>query len=121
MRTIATILGLALLTLTQTPLGQLMKLPVLIEHFIKHKQQDGVSLWEFLNDHYTSRHNDADQSEDEQLPFKTVIVQPLGFAVLPVAEKTDFTLSFDIPLKSMLPDFYTPQEHLCNIFHPPRA
>ena len=80
-----------------------------------------MSLWGFLKDHYTSEHNDTDQSEDEQLPFKSIIVQPVAFAVMPVVEKTDFTLSFDIPVKSMLPDFYTPQEHLCNIFHPPRA
>jgi hypothetical protein len=121
MRTIATILLAALLTLTQTPLGQLMKLPVLIEHFCKHKRCDGVSLLGFLNDHYTSKHNDADQSEDERLPFKTIIVQHISIAVMPSVSKTDFSLCFDIPAKLMLPDFYTPQQHLCSIFHPPRV
>ena len=121
MRTITTILLLVLLTHTQTPLGQLMKLPVLIEHFYKHKLQDGVSLLEFLNDHYASEHNDADQSEDERLPFKTLILQHIDFAVMPGVVKTDFSVSVDIPTKLMLPDFSTPQQHLCSIFPPPRV
>jgi hypothetical protein len=54
----------------QTPVGQLLKLPLLIEHFIKHQQQDGVSLLAYLQDHYSEDHHDADLPEDEQLPFK---------------------------------------------------
>ena len=120
MKTIAVIL-LSLFSLTQTPVGQLMKLPVLVEHFYKHQLEDGVSLFKFLSDHYGSNHNDNDQAEDERLPFKTVIFQPIGFAVLPALEKPDFSYEFDIPTKLMLPDFYTPQQHLSKIFHPPRV
>lgn len=121
MRCLATILPLVLLILTQTPLGQLMKLPVLIEHFYKHKLHDGVSLLDFLSDHYTSEHYDADQPEDEQLPFKTIILQHVDVAVVPGAVKTDFSGCFENPGELMLPDFYTPQQHLCSIFHPPRV
>ena len=98
-----------------------MKLPVLIEHFCKHKLHDGVSLLEFLNDHYTSEHNDADQQEDERLPFKTTILQQVDVAVVPGVVKTDFSASFETLTESMLPDFYTPQQHLCSVFHPPRV
>lgn len=118
---IAAIILLLPLALTQTPLGQLLKLPVLIEHFDKHRKQDGMSFWEFMNDHYTNDHNDADRSEDDQLPFKTAMLQNIGFAVVPAALLTDFSLEFDIPAKVKLNDFYTPQQHLCSIFHPPRV
>lgn len=121
MRILVTILLLILVTLTQTYLGELLKLPALIEHFYKHKKQDGVSLMEFLKGHYTSKHNDADQPEDERLPFKTITTQHIGFAVLPGVVKTDFSLCFDIPGKLIPPDFYSPQQHLYSIFHPPRV
>ncbi len=121
MRVIAIILLLILVTLTQTCLGELLKLPALIEHFYKHKEEDGVSLMEFLKGHYTSKHNDADQSEDERLPFKTITTQYIGFAVLPIVVRTDFSFCFDIRRKLTPPDFYSPQQHLCSIFHPPRV
>ena len=121
MRTIATIFLLGLLTTSQTPLGQLLKLPVLIEHFYKHKAQEGVSLTEFLNDHYSTEHNDSDQSEDQELPFKSLVLQNIGFAVLPHIFETDFVFAPDLPTKVMLQKFYTPQQHLYRIFHPPRV
>ena len=121
MRSLGTILLLVLLTLTQTPLGQLIKLPVLIEHYHKHKLQDGVSLLGFLKDHYTSEHNDADQPEDERLPFKTMLLQHIDFAVVPAVVKPDFAVCFENPAKLLFRDIYTPQQHLCNIFHPPRV
>lgn len=109
-----------LLTVTQTPLGQVVKLPFLIEHFYKHNKLNGVSFLKFLNYHYGSDHNDADKSEDEQLPFKTVILQVIGSAIVPGILRTDYSLDFDIQTKVMLQHFYYPQQHLCNIFHPPR-
>ena len=121
MRDLTAILLLALLTITQTPLGQLIKLPVLIEHYNKHKLHDGVSLLGFLKDHYTSEHNDADQPEDERLPFKTMILQHTDLAVVPAAVKPDFAVCSEIQPKLMFRDTYTPQQHLCNIFHPPRV
>ncbi|HET9744643.1 MAG TPA: hypothetical protein VFP97_02955, partial [Chitinophagaceae bacterium] len=69
MRTVATIFLLVLMVSIQTPIGQLFKLPLLIEHFIKHQKRNGVSLIDFLEEHYSSGHNDADLPEDEQLPF----------------------------------------------------
>jgi len=120
MKSFAAIFLLSLSTFTQTPLGQLLKLPVLIEHFYKHQRNDRVSLWEFLNDHYSKEHNDSDRSEDEQLPFKTVVVQTVGVAIVPGIVKADVTLNFDVPIKVMFSEIYTPQQHLCSIFHPPR-
>jgi hypothetical protein len=78
-------------------------------------------LLQFLTEHYSAKHDDADRSEDEQLPFKTVILQNLGFAIMPIIIKADLTLALHVPTKVTLQDFYTPQQHFCSIFHPPRV
>ena len=120
MRSIASIL-LVLLTVTQTPLGQLLKLPVLMEHFNKHQENEGVSFLEFLNEHYSKEHNDADHSEDEKLPFKSMTLQSPGFAIVTAIFNEDAALNFTVPGNIILNEFYTPQQHLFAIFHPPRA
>jgi hypothetical protein len=120
MKTVNAIFLLLLLTITQTPLGQLLKLPALIEHFYKHQRNDSVSLCEFLSDHYLKEHNDADRPEDEQLPFKTIVVQTIAVAIVPGIVKADLALTFDVPGKVMYSEIYPPQQHLCDIFHPPR-
>lgn len=120
MKSIAIIFFLVLLTVTQTPLGQLLKLPVLIEHFYNHNQRDKISFLEFLYDHYSAEHKDADQKEDEQLPFKNSIQQNIGFATVPDVLINDFFFALEVPTKVMLQEFYIPQQHLCSIFHPPR-
>ena len=120
MKPVTAIFLLLLLTITQTPLGQLLKLPSLIEHFYKHQRNDGITFSKFLSDHYSKEHNDADRSEDDQLPFKTMIIQAIGVAIVPGIVKADVALDFDVPLKVMVSDTYTPQQHLYSIFHPPR-
>ena len=120
MKSVVAIFLLLLLAITQTPLGQLLKLPVLIEHFYMHQANDGVSLCKFLSDHYSKEHNDADRPEDEQLPFKTMVLQTIGVAIVPGIVKADVALTFDVPIKVMFSEIYTPQQHICNIFHPPR-
>lgn len=52
---------------------QLLKLPVLAEHFMEHRQLDEhLSLAGFLYMHYTDHDlNDNDQDRDMQLPFKS--------------------------------------------------
>lgn len=120
MRYLISIFLLVLLTLTQTPLGQLVKLPFLIEHFNKHKKETGASLLKFLGDHYSADHNDSDKTEDEKLPFKTILLQTIGVAVVPSFVRTDPPVCFQFSTKVILRDFYTPQQHLCRIFHPPR-
>ena len=120
MRPAIAIFLLLLLTVTQTPLGQLAKLPLLLEHFSKHKKESNMSLTQFFGAHYFTDHNDGDRSEDEKLPFKTIILQTIGFAIMPVVACAGMPVSFMVPPKLMLPDFYAPQQHLFSIFHPPR-
>lgn len=66
-----TLLSVYLISLTE--LNQLVKLPLLVEHFIKHKEKDSqLSLLAFLDMHYAHGDvKDADYDEDMQLPFKS--------------------------------------------------
>lgn len=82
MRAFVTICLLVVMVSIQTPVGQLFKLPLLIEHFIKHQTQEGVSLFAFLHDHYSAVHNDA-ELPDEQLPFKNITFYAIGYAIVP--------------------------------------
>jgi hypothetical protein len=59
---------------TNTELHQLLKLPVLIHHYLVHHQDEqDKSFFHFLSDHYSSNpeHSDNDHQEHGNLPFKT--------------------------------------------------
>lgn len=64
---------LSIYLISLTELNQLVKLPVLIEHFIEHKEKDDrLSLLSFLNMHYAQHSSkDADNDKDMKLPFKS--------------------------------------------------
>jgi hypothetical protein len=50
-----------------------VKLPVLVEHFIEHKEKDkNLSLLEFLSNHYAQDDDhDGDEDKEMKLPFKS--------------------------------------------------
>src|SRR5687767_5646074 len=104
MRTSFSIFLLVLMLGTNTPLGQLLKLPLLVEHLYDHKKDDGISLLEFFNDHYSNEHRDADQSEDDKLPFKTITLQSIGVAIVPGTIKAETLLSSVVSIKIMSRD-----------------
>lgn len=120
MKRFTTIFVLVLLVSIQTPLGQLFKLPTLIEHFIKHQQQAGVSFLGFLQDHYAQNHNDADLPEDEQLPFKNIAFNTIGNAVVAGVIMTTVLVSLPADKKVIFHEAYAAQQHSGSIFHPPR-
>jgi hypothetical protein len=120
MKTAASILLFVLLS-AQTPFGQVFKLPLLVEHFIKHQQRSGTSLFTFIIDHYSHEHQDADRSEDGQLPFKSLLVLNMASAIVPPLVKADFAVKPNAVPKTALNLSRTPQKHLSRIFHPPCA
>lgn len=72
MRQWSAILFLFIYTIGATELDQLLKFPLLVKHYIIHKQQNsGITVALFLQIHYlTPQPFDADYKEDMQLPFK---------------------------------------------------
>lgn len=73
LKRIISILLLSIYLISITELSQLIKLPVLVEHYIEHKEKDsGLSLWQFLCMHYAHGDvKDADYDKDMKLPFKS--------------------------------------------------
>ncbi len=53
-------------------LHNLLKIPVLFEHFKEHRQQEpGISFWSFIQLHYLAPIvKDNDFQKDQQLPFR---------------------------------------------------
>lgn len=112
---------LLLLATVQTPLGEVLKLPLLAEHFLDHQSRDALSFAGFLDQHYSGSHSDADQSEDEQLPFKTIDMQSMAAAIVSPLFQTDFDKEFAPPARNAAVKSYTPGIHYSGVFHPPRA
>jgi len=68
------ILLLSIYLISTTELSQLLKLNLLVEHFMEHKQADKtLTILQFLNMHYAQENvKDADYEKDMKLPFKTL-------------------------------------------------
>ncbi|MDP4286086.1 MAG: hypothetical protein Q8891_16875 [Bacteroidota bacterium] len=73
MKKIAAILFLAIYLFSTTEAIQLLKLPVIFEHYKEHKNKDhSITFLKFLDIHYMhGSPQDADRDRDMQLPFKT--------------------------------------------------
>ncbi len=106
-------------------LYQLVKIPVLVQHFQEHRQRDPqVGLLAFFSMHYWGQDiNDDDQDQDRQLPFKEVSKVTLEPCFYPVKTlvalkphvhfcKTDFPLTGE---------FFLPNPGLGSLFRPPKC
>lgn len=73
MKSSLSILLLSLYLVSATEFYQLLKLPILVEHYREHKREKSdLSVWEFLRIHYASGIDyDKDYEKDMKLPFKT--------------------------------------------------
>ncbi|MTG97517.1 hypothetical protein [Myroides albus] len=55
-----------------TEFGQLLKVPLLIEHYVEHKTNNpNLTMWGFLQIHYSESHKEEGDPVDEKLPFVT--------------------------------------------------
>jgi hypothetical protein len=106
-----------------TEAGQFIKLPLLLEHYVKHRGLDNtLSFASFIKQHYLKEHkSDGDEKQDNQLPFKTYTVNTTGAVFLltatplapqPVAKAT---MVFGVSQTR-----FVLSDHLFGIFHPPR-
>jgi hypothetical protein len=106
-----------------TEAGQFIKLPLLLEHYVKHRGLDNtLSFASFINQHYLKEHrSDGDEKQDNQLPFKNDTVNTTSAVFLPAIATVlpqpvaGTARVFDLPeLRFVISD------HLFGIFHPPR-
>lgn len=125
LRRLFSIFALLLMLATNSELYQLVKLPVLLEHYREHREGDGLNFWGFLQQHYFSgEQRQPDYERDMQLPFKTPHFISSISLLLAVPEQ---------PIIGILPAPHTteggtsrysewlPATFLQDIFQPPRA
>ncbi|NSL90793.1 hypothetical protein [Chitinophaga solisilvae] len=107
-----------------TDANQLLRLPLLIEHYQKHQQEDPhITLTSFLKLHYIDEQPfDDDYQQDMQLPFKSPDAICMVMPTLVPAPVTLF-----VPVKEILRENYllknegAPMYRLPdNVFQPPK-
>lgn len=74
LRKFISIFFLAVYLLSTTQMFELLKMPLLVEHYIEHKEENkNLSFLDFLEFHYLyGNPKDADYDKDMKLPFKTI-------------------------------------------------
>jgi len=117
---------MALYLLGTTEAGQVLKLPLLVEHYIKHKgESPGITIASFFRMHYVDpQPYDADYRQDMELPFKTclyffTLTPP---SILPILPQLSFKVPTQVPVKrKIINDEIPPCLLSHSIFQPPRA
>ncbi|HPZ87673.1 MAG TPA: hypothetical protein PLQ32_06195 [Flavihumibacter sp.] len=110
----------------QTELHQVLKMPVLVNHFLEHRAENPhISFLFYLKEHY-HKHTimDNDEQRDRQLPFNShdcmsasaqvCMEEPAAF-LLPVPEET-IDRQYNIT-----PDCFLLNNHAHSIFQPPKT
>ncbi len=126
MRRIIASFFLVTVLFSYTELHQLLKLPVVIEHYREHKAlSDDISFLSFLAMHYLHGNvKDADYSRDMQLPFKssTDCCQLVNLHVI-IPSPSNIIISVLPQSKITFPvlqeGIYS--SHLAEIWQPPRT
>jgi hypothetical protein len=123
MRKAIAIFFLLLFTASFTEAGQFTKLPLLLKHYNKHQSNDKkLSFASFIEQHYLQDHkSDGDETQDNELPFKTSMLNTAGTAYLPavpfgvVLASVTLSKAYSLPHPGLFLS-----GNLLGIFHPPR-
>ena len=113
-----------------TEMGQLLKIPNLIEHFLEHRNHHNdnhsLTFFDFVKSHYndSNKHSNTDKhDEHKNLPFKTINSHVNTL----IAFENQLTISFIKPVTVAINDsipyyreFYTSNDLAC-IWLPPKV
>jgi hypothetical protein len=105
-------------------LPQILKVPVLVQHFLEHKSIDpGTTFWAFIKEHYQGKIElDEDYKRDNQLPFRTTNIITSTIVIFDPPHIIDIPVS--VPeIKQEFPVFNdnnNPISSPGDIFQPPR-
>lgn len=109
-----------------TEAHQLLKLPLIFEHFSEHQQENRqITFTEFLKIHYLNPPvKDKDYDKDMQLPFKSFgdCISSISPAFVPVTIQHTAAESIDISPEKIffLKDQMFISSYLANIWQPPK-
>ena len=125
-RGIAILLLVFYLGLT-TEFYQLLKIPVLIEHFSEHQSlKNNLSFLNFLKMHYSKNNDhDGDSEKDNKLPFKShsFCSNYAGFVFLISDQIITFAVCTFLETRKTISNFYTflvSSSHLQTVWQPPQ-
>ena len=112
--------------ISTTEFYQMLKLPLLAEHFIEHKSlNQGTTFWDFLVMHYTN--NDvkySDHDQDMRLPFKShegsVHSIILTFIHNPIIQEIIKSVVIDLNEYNLRENICFNSTYLSNIWQPPK-
>jgi hypothetical protein len=123
----ASIFFLIIYLFSTTEAIQLLKLPVIFQHYAEHQLEDrSISFFEFLDIHYMhGSPKDKDYDKDMKLPFKTPsdYISAVTMAVVPQT----FSLSFIKPIaivdqkNFIILNQCVASAYLANIWQPPKS
>jgi hypothetical protein len=127
LKRIAAIFFLSIYLISVTELNQLVKFPVLIEHFMEHREKNHkLTLLDFLDMHYSQQHEmDADHDRDMQLPFKSH--DGFSFAFMSVfvnGAANQISTKMHAPTTCHYSDYtdaFLSPVHLSSIWQPPKS
>lgn len=118
-----TAIALLVLFSSTNEVGQILKLPLVITHYIDHYREEGQSLSAFFHEHYVHHHgnNNNDEDEDNQLPFKTINLHQISSVYLvPIRETINKQVTTTSHEKLILSFTFIRSDFLKDIFHPPQ-
>ncbi len=126
MKKATAILFLTIYLLSTTEAQQLLKLPVVFEHFQAHKKENkDITFVHFLAIHYLhGSPKDKDYEEDMKLPFKTCgdCVSSIVPGFVPVMVQLSTAKIIEIPAMKnyVLQDQFILSSYLASIWQPPK-
>lgn len=106
-------------------MGQLLKLPALIHHYLEHHDDDaGISFAQFLHKHYTEEYaHPSPGNEHGKLPFKS---HDIGFSQNTLVAQSlagfDFKTARPVSTKENIiySEAFCSSLHLAKIWQPPQ-
>ncbi len=125
LKRVISILFLSAYLFSFTELHQLLKIPVLIEHFHEHRQEENsISFWSFLRMHYLEKIVvDKDYQRDQQLPMRDADCGMMTVSNL--YECQHIAVEISLPSErtrefTFYDEFSKPRFAAYDIFQPPR-
>jgi hypothetical protein len=124
MRKLFAIFFILIFSASFTEAGQMIKFPILLEHYAKHKKDNNrISFSSFIKIHYLQDHQaDGDERQDNELPFKNYTLNTTS-GVLYLSTITTMVTGIPGALElryNVHNSEVVLSDHLFGIFHPPR-
>ena len=117
---------LILYLFSSTEIFELLKFPILIQHYQDHqKKHPKISFASYVCEHYTHGDvEDADKEEDRKLPYKNIdCFHFTSFTVLPTVTTVEFAENIVFKLFKAPPNGYNivfSSDNFSSIWQPPK-